>query len=221
MLKHQPRPFESGGLNSAANGGPVGAPLSRGLAQHGYTPDTNLAFENHGAEGHADRLPQLVAELVASKADVIVALGYLSALAAKQGTTLPVVVFSAGDPIGTGLVESLARPGGNLTGGSHAQAAEVAQAACTGPAPGGGAVECRRPRNVAALRRVSGASPGAGRQRPIGRARACRFRPSVRGNGPRPAGRYSHGLRSAGSASLSVFRDVRWRWVLKVLWTAA
>jgi putative ABC transport system substrate-binding protein len=109
-------------LNSAANSGPFEAPLIRGLAQHGYTPDTNLAFDNRGADGHADRLPQLVAELVASKVDVIVALGYLAALAAKQGTTLPVVVFSAGDPIGTGLAESLARPGGHLTGISDVSA---------------------------------------------------------------------------------------------------
>ena len=69
-----------------------------------------------------DRLPQLVAELVASKVDVIIALGYPPTLAAKQGTTLPVVAFSAGDPVGTGLVDSLARPGGHLTGISDVSA---------------------------------------------------------------------------------------------------
>jgi putative ABC transport system substrate-binding protein len=63
-----------------------------------------------------DRLPQLVVELVAGKVDVILAFGYPPALAAKEGTTLPVVAVNAGDPVGTGLVDSLARPSGNITG---------------------------------------------------------------------------------------------------------
>jgi putative ABC transport system substrate-binding protein len=99
-----------------ADNSPFGAPLIRGLVQHGYAFDKNLAFERRGAEGHVDRLPQLVAELVASKVDVIVAFGYPPALAAKQKTPLPVVAGFAGDPVGTGLVDSLARPGGNITG---------------------------------------------------------------------------------------------------------
>src|SRR3954447_15539253 len=66
-----------------------GAPLVRGLAQHGYSQGSNLVFERRGAEGHLDRLPQLVAELVASHVDAIVAFGYPAALAVKQGTTLP------------------------------------------------------------------------------------------------------------------------------------
>jgi putative ABC transport system substrate-binding protein len=61
-------------------------------------------------------LPRLVHELVSSKVDVILAVSYPAALAAKTGTTLPVVVFSTGDPVATGLVDSLAEPGGNLTG---------------------------------------------------------------------------------------------------------
>jgi putative ABC transport system substrate-binding protein len=99
-----------------------GAALIRGLAQHGYALDRNLVFESRGAEMQMDRLPRLVNELVTSKVDVIVAFGYPSALAAKQGTTLPVVAFSAGDPVGTGLVDSLARPGGNITGVSDVSA---------------------------------------------------------------------------------------------------
>jgi putative ABC transport system substrate-binding protein len=99
-----------------------GAPLVRSLARHGYALGRNLAFERRGAEGHVDRLTQLVAELAASQVDVIVTFGYPPALAAKQGTTLPVVAFSAGDPVGTGLVDSLARPGGNLTGISDVSA---------------------------------------------------------------------------------------------------
>jgi putative ABC transport system substrate-binding protein len=96
--------------------GPFEAALIRGLNQHGYAPDRNLTIERRGAGGHADRLPHLVAELVASKVEVIIALGYQPALAAKQGTTVPVVVFSAGDPVGTGLADGLARPGGHVTG---------------------------------------------------------------------------------------------------------
>src|SRR3954466_15987040 len=59
-----------------ADTSPFGAPLVRGLAQHGYRQNHNLIFERRGAEGHLDRLPQLVAELVASNVDVIVATGY-------------------------------------------------------------------------------------------------------------------------------------------------
>ncbi len=117
--------YRVGSLNHTApvaDDSPFGAPLIRGLARRGYALDRNLAFERRGAEGHADRLPQLVAELVASKVDVIVTFGYPSTLAAKQGTTLPVVAFSAGDPVGTGLVDSLARPGGHLTGVSDVSA---------------------------------------------------------------------------------------------------
>jgi putative ABC transport system substrate-binding protein len=123
FAQSSPRAYRVGLLNSGApKGGPFDAPLLRGLAHHGYETERNLALERRGAEGHADRLPQLVAELASSKADVIVAIGYQPALAAKQATTLPVVVFSAGDPVATGLVESLARPGGHLTGISDVSA---------------------------------------------------------------------------------------------------
>jgi putative ABC transport system substrate-binding protein len=99
-----------------ADASPNGAPLIRGLAQHGYALGRNLAFERRGAEGQLDRLPRLVEELAGSKADVIITFGYPPALAAKQRTTLPVVALGTGDAVTTGLVESLARPGGNLTG---------------------------------------------------------------------------------------------------------
>jgi putative tryptophan/tyrosine transport system substrate-binding protein len=79
-------------------------------------------FERRGAEAHMDRLPRLVDELAASKVDLIVTFGYPPAVAAKHGVTVPVVVFAAGDPVGTGLVDSLARPGGNLTGISDVSA---------------------------------------------------------------------------------------------------
>src|SRR3954449_794892 len=99
-----------------ADTSPFGAPLVRGLAKHGYMLDRNLAFERRGAEGHGDRLPRLVADLVASKVDVIVAIGYPAALAIKHGTTMSAVISQGGDPVGTGLVDSLAHPGGHLTG---------------------------------------------------------------------------------------------------------
>ena len=95
---------------------PFGAPLMRELTRLGYTPGQNISFERRGAEGHVDRLPQLVQELVAMKVDVIVALGYPPALAAKHASNIPVVTIAAGDPVATGLVDALARPGGNLTG---------------------------------------------------------------------------------------------------------
>jgi putative tryptophan/tyrosine transport system substrate-binding protein len=101
---------------------PAGAAICRGLAKHGYTLGQNLQFESRGAEMERDRLPRLLDELVASKVDVIVTFGYPAALVAKQGTTLPIVSFTAGDPVGTGLVDSLARPGGHITGISDVSA---------------------------------------------------------------------------------------------------
>jgi putative ABC transport system substrate-binding protein len=111
----------SGGV-PVADASPFGAALLRGLAQHGYALGRNLELERRGAEGHTDRLPRLVNELVASKVDALVTVGYPPALAAKQGTRLPVVAINAGDPVSTGLVESLARPGGHLTGISDVSA---------------------------------------------------------------------------------------------------
>lgn len=95
---------------------PPGVALIRGLARRGYTLHGNLEFERRAGMGRTEVVPRLLEELVASRVDVILAISYPAALAAKKGTTLPVVVYSAGDPVTTGLVESLARPGGNLTG---------------------------------------------------------------------------------------------------------
>lgn len=99
-----------------------GKALIHGLGEHGYVPGKNLTFERRGAGGKLDRLPQLVAELRDSKVDVIITSGYPSALAAKQETAIPVVVVNAGDPVGTGLASSLARPGGHVTGISDVSA---------------------------------------------------------------------------------------------------
>ena len=111
-------------VNGAAEGekSPLRLALARGLAQTDFIEGKNLGFEVRGAEGRYDRFPQLVVDLAASKVDVIVTRGYPANSAAKQSTTLPLVCYDAGDPIGTGLVDSLARPGGTLTGISDVSA---------------------------------------------------------------------------------------------------
>ncbi len=89
----------------------------QGLRDLGYLEGTNIVIEYRYAKGKAERLPDLVAELLSLKVDVIVASGTPAPLAAKNATkTIPIVMASAGDPVGTGLVASLARPGGNVTG---------------------------------------------------------------------------------------------------------
>ena len=83
----------------------------------GYVDRQNLVIEYRSAEGKRERFPELVDELVRLKVDVIVTLATPAALAAKQATsTIPIVVAAMADPIGDGLVTSLARPGGNVTG---------------------------------------------------------------------------------------------------------
>jgi putative tryptophan/tyrosine transport system substrate-binding protein len=90
----------------------------RGLRELGYVEGQSIAIASRFAEGEADRLPELAAELVRLKVDVIVAYAFLTARAAKQATqTIPIVMVDVGrDPVEAGLVESLARPGGNMTG---------------------------------------------------------------------------------------------------------
>jgi len=87
------------------------------LRELGWVEGKNLAIERRYADNRLDRLPALAAELVALKVDIIAAFGTLGPLAAKQATTtIPVVMMAAGDPLGSGLIASLARPGGNVTG---------------------------------------------------------------------------------------------------------
>jgi putative ABC transport system substrate-binding protein len=89
----------------------------QGLRDLGYVERRNLVIEYRDGGGKPERLPALAAELVALKVDVIVAPSIVAALAAKQATrTLPIVFALAADAVGTGLVTSLARPGGNITG---------------------------------------------------------------------------------------------------------
>jgi putative ABC transport system substrate-binding protein len=87
------------------------------LAQGGFVEGRNLVLEQRWADGRVDRLGGLAAELEAAKVDVIVTFGYPAALAAKiSANEIPIVISGAGDPVATGLVEGLARPGGHLTG---------------------------------------------------------------------------------------------------------
>jgi putative ABC transport system substrate-binding protein len=89
----------------------------QGLRDLGYVEGRNVVIEYRGAEGKRERLPALAAELVALKVDVLVAITTLEALAAKQATsTIPVVFAAVADPVTSGLVTSLARSGGNVTG---------------------------------------------------------------------------------------------------------
>jgi putative ABC transport system substrate-binding protein len=92
----------------------------RGMRELGYVEGKNLVIEWRFADGEAERLPDLAAELVRLKVDVIVS-GSSAAIGAlqKATTTIPIVMATSADPIGSGFVKSLARPGGNITGFSH------------------------------------------------------------------------------------------------------
>jgi putative tryptophan/tyrosine transport system substrate-binding protein len=95
------------------------APLVEGLRELGWSEGQNLIIERRPANSMPDRLPALAAELVALNVDVIVTMGTPAALAARNATsTIPIVMASIFDPVRAGLVASLARPGGNVTGNS-------------------------------------------------------------------------------------------------------
>jgi putative ABC transport system substrate-binding protein len=90
------------------------------LRDLGYVERKNLVIESRSAESSFERLPALTSELVSLKLDVIAAIGNRTIVALMQATqTIPIVMISGGDPVGTGLVSSLAHPGGNVTGLSN------------------------------------------------------------------------------------------------------
>ncbi|MEA2897020.1 MAG: hypothetical protein QOJ84_2635 [Bradyrhizobium sp.] len=95
---------------------PFGSILIRVLAQGGYTLGQNLTLEAQGAMGDMRRVPQLLQEMKANKVEALVVNGFPLALAAKTAGIPTVVAFGAGDPIATGLVQNLSRPGGSITG---------------------------------------------------------------------------------------------------------
>lgn len=106
--------FSAGGPLLTNN--PNIAMLLSTLAEGGYKLGQNLQYTTYAADMQLDRLPQVARDIAANKIDAVVAFGY-PPTAAMKGTGVPTVVaFGAGDPVATGLVDSLARPGGNVTG---------------------------------------------------------------------------------------------------------
>ena len=119
QAKKMPRiGYLSNRVNPTATTPDLGADAFRqGLRDLGYIEGKNILFESRYAEGIEDRLPILAAELVQLKVDVIVSPTLPGIRAAKQATkTIPIVIVTSGDPVATGLIDSLARPGGNITG---------------------------------------------------------------------------------------------------------
>jgi putative ABC transport system substrate-binding protein len=111
-----PRVGYMGNSTQALEANLIGA-FRDGLRELGYDEGRNILIEYRWADGNYAQFPTLVAELIAAKVDVIVTAGTPAALAVKKATTtVPLVMVAVGDPVSTGLVPSLARPGGNLTG---------------------------------------------------------------------------------------------------------
>jgi len=105
------------GVLVSANPEPFWSEFRHGLREYGYSEGQNIYFEFRSADGNPNRLRDLANELVRLKVDIMVAHFTPSAIAAKQATTeIPIVMAPVGDPVGTGLISSLARPGGNITG---------------------------------------------------------------------------------------------------------
>ena len=119
-LRAQQKAMPVIGYLSSVPAGPASpyvASVRQGLSDTGHIEGQNLTIEYRWAEGRYDRLPALAADLVGRKVDVISTSDLIAALAAKSATsTIPIVFETGGDPVGDGLVASLARPGGNLTG---------------------------------------------------------------------------------------------------------
>lgn len=146
----QPRVMPVIGFLHFASPGPFTQQLEafrRGLSETGYLEGQNVAIEYRWADGHYDRLAALAADLVGREVDLIVAAGPPCAHAAKNATSTSPIVFSVGtDPVADGLIASLSRPGGNLTGvsilaGSALRADPSSQ--CDHPAREPECFECR------------------------------------------------------------------------------
>jgi putative ABC transport system substrate-binding protein len=117
QLRAQQKPMPViGFLGSTSPNELLLAAFYQGLSENGHAEGKNLAIEYRWAEGQYDRLPALAADLVSRKVDVILAASIPAALAARNATSTIPIVFSVGDAVELGLVDSLARPGGNLTG---------------------------------------------------------------------------------------------------------
>ena len=104
------------GAESASTNQHFSDAFRQGMREHGYVDGQNITLVERWAEGRSERFPELIEELISLKANVILAVSVPAAIAAKTATTAIPIVFIASDPLGSGLVRSLARPGGNLTG---------------------------------------------------------------------------------------------------------
>ena len=124
LAEAQP-PRKTSRIGLLSGSGPATNPAAleafrQGLRELGYAEGGNILLEYRWADGKFDRLPGLAVELVGLRADVIVTVGTQATLAARQASnTIPIVAAGAGDLVGSGLVESLARPGGNVTGSTN------------------------------------------------------------------------------------------------------
>jgi len=111
--------FKIGLLETGGDSPVFTAPFTRKLEELGYVEGKNLLIERKPAEGNSERLREFAADLARQQVDVIVTIGTPAGLAAKEATsTIPIVLAANSDPVGVGLVSSLARPGGNITGNS-------------------------------------------------------------------------------------------------------
>ena len=165
--------------------------LLDGLRERGYSEGRNLVFERRFSEGNAERFPEFAAEMVQLKVDCIIAITTPAALAVKHATTtIPIVMTTAIDPVGAGLVASLARPGGNVTGNADSlrrtqhQTVGAPQGRRARPLPRGGPLECGESRQHVGVARDAGGGPRVGPPAPragrAGRSRTSRARSPAR-----------------------------------------
>ena len=148
------------GTTTASAWGPWTAAFVQRLRELGWMEGRNLAIEYRWADGRTGRFAEIAAEFVRLKVDVIVA-GGSAAVEAKQATSVIPIVVVLGDPIATGLVASLARPGGNVTGLSNQhrsswQATRTIARGCPQSSSVGNHGQCRLPRSCAGDARGSG-----------------------------------------------------------------
>src|SRR5262245_45360360 len=173
-IAQTPKVYRLGTLTAGPPMGPASddaAVLIGALKQRGYKPGQNLTYEARGAAGQLSQMPKQMQELKTANVDVVVTVSYPAAVIAKSSGIPTVIATGSGDPVATGLVASLARPGGNVTGISDVattfhQASVSAQGDVAATAPGRNAVEQGRPRHVAALRGIGGGCAGAWGHRP-------------------------------------------------------
>jgi putative ABC transport system substrate-binding protein len=137
------------GNSTAALEANLVGPFREGLRELGYVEGQGFVIEYRWAEGQYERFPTLIAELIASKVDVMVTAGTPATQAVKRATTsVPLVMVGVGDPVATGIVASLKQPGGNITGltsiAEETETKRLELRAPDGPAPRG-AFQSREP----------------------------------------------------------------------------